>query len=137
MDLTQIASAEDSIVTFVNNNPTQTGQEDFWVLSATITNARVDCDTNIAVTDLTGYVLVSRPSASPIPSVAPSVSTVPSVHPSVAPSVAPSVYPSVAPSDAPIVRPRPGNATQQVQTTDENSVPSNAPSESFGFIWWY
>ena len=97
-------------MTFVNGNPTATGQEDFWVLSATITNARVDCDTNIAVTDLTGYVLVSRPSASPsiVPSATPSVSIVPSV------SYAPSVYPSVAPTVAPSV----------------SSVPSRAPSLS-------
>ena len=92
---------------FVNTNPTTTRQEDFWVTSATITNTEEpDCNTNIAITDLTGFVLVSRPSVSRsmYPSVAPSVSVAPSdssVAPSVAPSVSkvPSVYPSVAPSD--------------------------------------
>jgi len=126
----EVETQENILLNFLNDNPTLSGTEDFWVVNVTIVNDKFDyapytdnpakCEsTDIGESVIKAFVIPERPSESPSISSKPSGSDAPTVVQSFAPTVVQSFAPSIGVSTFPSYAP----------TAIPSEMPSNEPSE--------
>ena len=130
----EVNTQENILLNFLNDNPTLSGTESFWVVNVTIVNDKFDyvpytdnpakCEsTDIGESVIKAFYIPERPSESPSLSSKPSVSDAPTVVQSFAPSNGVSTFPSVYPSSNPVESP------SYAPTAIPSVMPSNEPSE--------
>jgi len=130
----EVNAQEKILLNFLNENPSLSGTETFWVVNVTIVNDKFDyapytdnpakCQsTNIGESVIKAFYIPERPSESPSLSSKPSVSDAPTVVQSFAPSNGVSTFPSVYPSSNPVESP------SYAPTAIPSVMPSNEPSE--------